>query len=76
MEYCSGGELFDILEQYSKEDKVFDEIQASIVFQKLLSAINHLHVNQIAHRDIKPENVMISDQGEIKLIDFGLSKSK
>ena len=42
--------------------------------EKLLRAILHCHENGIAHRDIKPDNIMISSNGEIKLIDFGLSK--
>ena len=42
--------------------------------QKFFSALNHMHAQGIAHRDIKPENIMIADYGEVKLIDFGLSK--
>jgi calcium-dependent protein kinase len=39
-----------------------------------LKAINHCHSQEIAHRDIKPENILITDSGDLKLIDFGLSK--
>lgn len=42
--------------------------------ENLLRAINHCHANRIVHRDIKPENIMIGADGELKLIDFGLSK--
>lgn len=41
--------------------------------EKLLSAIGHCHANGVVHRDIKPENIMIGKDGELKLIDFGLS---
>lgn len=42
--------------------------------KRLLGACHHMHSQGIVHRDIKPENIMLSVQGEIKLIDFGLSK--
>ena len=42
--------------------------------KKILRAINHCHANGITHRDIKPENIMYGADGEIKLIDFGLSR--
>jgi serine/threonine protein kinase len=42
--------------------------------QKLLRAINHCHAWGVTHRDIKPENIMYGSDGEIKLIDFGLSR--
>lgn len=41
---------------------------------KLIRAVNHCHANRIVHRDIKPENIMIGNDGELKLIDFGLAK--
>ena len=43
---------------------------------QLIGALNHMHALDIVHRDIKPENLMIGDNGEVKLIDFGLSKIK
>lgn len=42
--------------------------------KQLFSSINHCHANGIVHRDIKPENIMINDEDEVRLIDFGLSK--
>lgn len=71
MEYCPGGELFDKI--VSMKDQTFGEVEACHIMQKLLSAINHCHYKAVVHRDIKPENIMIGQDNEIKLIDFGLA---
>ena len=74
-EYCSGGDLFD----YIQKEKFFTEKKASIIFNQLLSAVNHLHKKRIVHRDLKPENIVFIETENkdifIKLIDFGTSVS-
>ena len=42
--------------------------------ETLLRAIHHCHENKVVHRDIKPHNIMFDTEGNIKLIDFGVSK--
>lgn len=71
MELCSGGELFDIL---TKRDEPFSEKEAAMIMDKVLRAIQHCHSQNITHRDIKPENIMYGPDGEVRLVDFGLSK--
>ena len=71
-EYCDGGDLFD----YIQKEKFFTERKAGIIFNQLISAVNHLHKKYIVHRDLKPENIVLIESNQevfIKLIDFGTS---
>ena len=72
MEYIGGGELFEKIAQ--QKNQVFSEEMAAIYMKKLFGALHHMHSQKVVHRDIKPENIMIASNGEVKLIDFGLSK--
>ena len=69
MEYCEGGELFD----YIVEKERLDEFESSIFFYQLINALDYIHSEGVAHRDLKPENLLLSQNKNIKIIDFGLS---
>jgi len=62
------------LEEYVKMQGVLDTAQAVEVGRKLASAVAYAHRRGVVHRDIKPANIMINEDGEPKLADFGLAR--
>nr|XP_055064353.1 ribosomal protein S6 kinase beta-1 [Misgurnus anguillicaudatus] len=70
LEYLSGGELFMQLER----EGIFMEDTACFYLAEISMALGHLHQKGIIYRDLKPENIMLSNNGHVKLTDFGLCK--
>ncbi|KAL1424734.1 hypothetical protein MTO96_019880 [Rhipicephalus appendiculatus] len=68
LEYCPGGELFD----YIVEKERLSEGEARHFFRQIVSAVAYIHSQGYAHRDLKPENLLLDENHNLKLIDFGL----
>lgn len=69
IEYSSGGELFD----YIVERGRLGEGEARRFFQQIVAGVEYCHLNKIAHRDLKPENLLLDENSNVKIADFGLS---
>lgn len=72
-ELVTGGELFEKIVEVGS----YSEKDAGNIVRQVLLGVEYLHANGVAHRDLKPENLLVGgkDEDEIKIADFGLSKS-
>lgn len=68
MEYAKGGELFNKVAKGRLKEDV-----ARKYFQQLINAVDFCHSRGVYHRDIKPENLLLDENENIKISDFGLS---
>ncbi len=69
MEYCPQGELFSLVQK-----RYFEESDRLCLFKQLLRGVAHLHGHGIAHRDLKLENLLMTNEGYLKITDFGVSE--
>ncbi len=69
MDYVEGEDL----ENHIRNTNISPE-EATSIFTEILSGVNAIHAKHIVHRDLKPANIYITKNGEVKILDFGLSK--
>lgn len=73
MELCTDKSLSDWTEEPDFKVK-FNEAKCRKVFGKLVAAVRMLHSRGIVHRDLTPENILISEDGNVKILDFNVAK--
>ena len=71
MEYVEGRTLRDVL----NHEAPLPPDRALEIFEPVLGALAAAHEAGLVHRDVKPENVLITDRGQVKVVDFGLAKA-
>ncbi|MCY1002590.1 protein kinase [Myxococcus sp. MISCRS1] len=83
MEYVAGRDVRTILERYRRRKEIMPTAQAVFIASKLCDGLDYAHRKKdargqdlhIIHRDVSPQNVLISYEGEVKVIDFGIAKA-
>lgn len=71
MEYVDGTTLENLI----REKRFLENDAAMLIFREICNALQYAHDKQVIHRDIKPANILISREGIVKLVDFGVSTS-
>ncbi len=71
MEYIEGETLKDYLERKGR----LNDKEIKSIFTQMLEAVGYVHEQKLVHRDIKPSNFMITPNGKVKLMDFGIAKN-
>ncbi|XP_029350321.1 TRAF2 and NCK interacting kinase a isoform X3 [Echeneis naucrates] len=71
MEFCGAGSVTDLIKN-TKGNSLKEEWTAYIC-REILRGLTHLHLNKVIHRDIKGQNVLLTENAEVKLVDFGVS---
>eukprot|EP01064_Diplonema_japonicum_P013016 TRINITY_DN2038_c0_g1_i1.p1 TRINITY_DN2038_c0_g1~~TRINITY_DN2038_c0_g1_i1.p1 ORF type:complete len:889 (+),score=174.82 TRINITY_DN2038_c0_g1_i1:89-2668(+) len=74
MEYCEGGDLAQFLKDRKKPSWI-DNVTLERWCRQLLEAVDHLHELNILHRDLKTANVFVTKDNNLKVADFGISRS-
>ncbi|CAF0992499.1 unnamed protein product [Adineta steineri] len=71
MELCAGGSMQDIYHIYGP----LGELQIAYILKETLKGLDYLHKNGKMHRDVKGANILLTDDGHVKLADFGVAAS-
>ena len=81
MEFIDGHTLSELINTAIKKDYIFSEAFTMAIADEILSGLEHAHffdenkTHKILHRDLTPNNIMVTKNGNVKILDFGISKT-
>ncbi len=83
MEYVSGKDLRALLERFRRRREIMPTAMAVFIASKMCEGLDYAHRKKdargqelhIIHRDVSPQNILLSYEGEVKIIDFGIAKA-
>uniref|UniRef100_A0A8C1RPK3 non-specific serine/threonine protein kinase n=1 Tax=Cyprinus carpio TaxID=7962 RepID=A0A8C1RPK3_CYPCA len=73
LELCNGGSVTDLAKGMLKRGDRMEEPVIAYILHEALMGLQHLHINKTIHRDVKGNNILLTTEGGIKLVDFGVS---
>ncbi|KAL1785149.1 myosin-IIIa [Sigmodon hispidus] len=73
LELCNGGSVTDLVKGFLKRGERMSEPIIAYILHEALMGLQHLHNNKTIHRDIKGNNILLTTEGGVKLVDFGVS---
>lgn len=71
MEYVNG----ETLKKYIQKNVRLTEAETLKISKQIAEALRHAHANNIVHRDIKPQNILLTEEGIVKVADFGIARA-
>ncbi|XP_024142413.1 myosin-IIIb isoform X1 [Oryzias melastigma] len=73
LELCNGGSVTELIKSLLMRGRRLQEPLISYILYSALLGLQHLHNNRIIHRDVKGNNILLTTNGGVKLVDFGVS---
>ena len=73
LEFACGNDLRELTDIKMSNNMTWTETEIRLILKQILDGLVHLHLQDIIHRDIKGANIMYSEDGVVKLVDFGIA---
>lgn len=75
LQYCDGGSVIDFVKRLQSVNRRLSEEHIAYILKETANALVELHKHHFVHRDVRGSNILLTADGDVKLCDFGLTKS-